>query len=340
MFEATELSEHDWEMLQRAKRNGRMPYQQAIADCNPAGRNHWLNRRAKTDQMMRLLSRHEDNPIFFNADGTMTERGEQYIDGVLEKLSGARYQRLRLGKWAEAQGTVYPDFDPVVHWVDPFPIPQDWRRIRSIDFGFENAFVCQWWAMDHDDRMYMYREIYMSRRIVEDHAKQIKALSENDGSIEATVADHDAEDRATLSRHNIETIPARKSIRAGIDAVTARLKKSPDGRPRLFVFRDATVETDTRLVNEKKPTSTADEFEAYIWPTHKETANARNKKETPLDRDNHGMDGMRYAVAYVDNIGDGTMPLDVIATGADDDIVDDILSRGIDLTDEALWSDV
>jgi hypothetical protein len=34
-FEATELAEDDWEKLLTRLRNGKMPYQQAIADCNP-----------------------------------------------------------------------------------------------------------------------------------------------------------------------------------------------------------------------------------------------------------------------------------------------------------------
>ena len=32
--------------------------------------------------------------------------------------------------------------------------------------GYTNPFVCQWWALDQDGRMYRYREIYMSKRTV------------------------------------------------------------------------------------------------------------------------------------------------------------------------------
>ena len=41
-----------------------------------------------------------------------------------------------------------------VHVVDPFDIPTDWSRYLSIDFGYTNPFVAQWWALDHDGRLY------------------------------------------------------------------------------------------------------------------------------------------------------------------------------------------
>jgi predicted transcriptional regulator len=41
-----------------------------------------------------------------------------------------------------------------------------------VDFGYTNPFVMQWWAEDPDGRLYLYREIYRTRRLVEDHAKR------------------------------------------------------------------------------------------------------------------------------------------------------------------------
>jgi hypothetical protein len=72
---------------------------------------------------------------------------------------------------------VYEGWDRAVHLIDRFDIPADWRRIRSIDFGYTNPFVCQWWAIDPDGRMYRYREIYRTRRLVSDHAAEIRKLS-------------------------------------------------------------------------------------------------------------------------------------------------------------------
>lgn len=290
MFEATECTENDLESLTTRLRNGVLAYQQIIAECNPAGPTHWLIRRAYDGKMVRFPSRHEDNPT---VDETYLNR--------LERLSGARYARLRQGKWAASEGAVYDRYDAAIHVVKPFDLPTNWRRIRAVDFGYTNPFVCQWWAFDDDGRMYLYREIYRCQTLVEDHAKQIVALSRGH-RYEATVCDHDAEGRAQLHRAGIDTVPARKPIEAGIQAVQDRLVPAGDGKPRLYIFADAVVERDRELQDQKLPQSTEEEFDIYEWapPPTKED---RNLKEVPRDQYNHGMDALRYAVMYEDGGG-------------------------------------
>lgn len=297
VFEATEAWESDHEMLLTRLRNGVMPYQQIIDDCNPGPPTHWLNQRAIKGTMTRLVSRHEDNPVLHDSHG-WTPFGKTYLS-TLGRLTGARLTRLLQGRWASSEGLVYDGFDAAKHVVSPRNIPPTWRRIRSIDFGFTNPFVCQWWAIDGDGRMYLYREIYCSRRIVEDHAKQIIALSAGE-RIEATVADHDLEDRETLARHGIQTVAAYKAITPGIEAVSTRLRDAGDGKPRLFMLSDALVDRDQQLLESKLPCNTEQEFDSYAYP---KDVDGKAKKEEPIDANNHGMDSTRYAVAYVDNIG-------------------------------------
>jgi hypothetical protein len=292
VFEATEATEHDWEMVSTRLRNNVVPYQQAIADCNPASPGHWLNQRAGAGRMTRLLSRHEHNPELFDGS-TWTDYGAKYLSR-LDALSGPRRDRLRHGRWAAADGLVYDGWDAGVHLVDRFDVPDDWRRIRAIDFGYENPFVCQWWAIDGDGRMVLYRELYLTHTLVADAAKRIIELSRGE-SIEATVTDHDAEDRATLRAAGIATMGADKAVRLGIQRVAERLRPADDGRPRLVLMRDALVSADRSLAEAKRPTCTADEFDSYIW----RRTNAGLKDE-PEKSDDHGMDAMRYAVSYVD----------------------------------------
>lgn len=202
-----------------------------------------------------------------------------------------RHARLRRGVWAAADGAVYDAWDPQQHVVEPFPIPAAWRRIRAIDFGYTNPFVCQWWAIDPDGRMFLYREIYRTRRLVQDHAKHMFELSRGE-RIDATVTDHDAEARATLEHYGIDTTPARKAIVPGIQAVAQRLRAADDGKPRLMLLRDALVEPDRELVDAHLPFCTAQEFDSYVW--------SKRGDERPLDQSDHGMDAMRYAVRFVD----------------------------------------
>jgi phage terminase large subunit len=293
--EGTELTEPEWEDLTTRARNGVMPYNQVLMDCNPGPARHWVKQRWETGKAARVKSVHKDNPrLWDESSQAWTPFGETYIR-KLQNLSGVRRKRLYEGLWVSSEGMIYEVWDPLLHLVNPFEIPESWRRFLSIDFGFTNPFVCQWWAVDEDERMFCYREIYKTRRTVKEHAAQITELSGNE-NIEVAVCDWDAEDRATLEENGISTIPAEKAVSVGIEHVQERLKVQGDGRARMYFFRDRVVETDTDLEDNKLPTNTDQEFDGYMWSVSRSTGN----KESPVKKDDHGMDCSRYAVMYAD----------------------------------------
>lgn len=307
--EATDVTEGDWEACTSRLRNGVISFQQLLADCNPGPETHWLNRRCQAGRTVMLHSRHEDNPVYFDDTGAITPAGEAYIHGVLDKLTGVRYLRLRKGIWAAAEGLVYDDWDPAVHLVDRLPDGSEtWRRWWGIDFGYSNPFVLQCWAEDPDGRLWLYREIYMTRRLVEDHVATIKAIVCPDGEWiepkpQAIVCDHNAEDRATFERHmGRPTVAARKAPTAAQKQLVAlqetqtRLKPAGDGRPRLFVVRDSLVERDQALVDAKLPTCFAEEITGYVWPSDVKP----EAREHPVKENDHAMDTARYVVGRVD----------------------------------------
>lgn len=296
VFEAFETRQDKVEELGRALRNWKMPYQQMMLDTNPDAPTHWFNMLPETAEAPRILTRHEDNPLLFDqTTGQITPQGKDYI-ARLDKLTGHRRERLRFGKWVAAEGVVYEEFDRRVHVIDQMPDGWErWPKYRSIDFGFNDPFVCQWWAVQ-DDIAYMYREVYRSGRVVEDHARQILRLSQGEEYV-ASIADHDREDRETLARHGVHTQNANKGdILAGIDLVKSRLAIGANGKPRMYFLRDCTVETDRVLLESRRPVSTVGEMDCYVYAKTKDGI-ARDK---PEDRDNHGMDCMRYLSAHLD----------------------------------------
>lgn len=304
--EATELLVQDWEALTTRARNGRLPYQQVYGACNPDAEHHWLKQRSNTGQTKLMESRHEDNPRYFNRDGSATEEGRAYI-ARLDKLTGVRYWRLRKGLWVAAEGLVYEAFDPVVHCIDWPPKGfRDWPRYWAVDFGYTNPFVLQCWAEDPDGRLYLYREIYMTHRLVEDHARQILSIVApggvwNEPRPHMIICDHDAEDRATLERHlGMGTTPAHKTVSDGIQAVQVRLKAAGDGKPRFYYVRQALVERDAGLAERGLPTSTLEEFTSYVW---RQGLDGKPVPDEPLKKDDHGMDAARYMVAQKDLAG-------------------------------------
>lgn len=305
--EATELDENDWEMLDTRLRNGRISFQQLMADCNPDKPTHWLKQRADSGRTLMLHSEHKDNPVLFQG-GVPTEFGSKYLE-KLSNLSGVRKLRLCDGIWAAAEGLVYEEFDPNIHLVDRFPIPWDWPRYWSVDFGYTNPFVCQFWAQDPDGRLIRYREVYYSRRTVDQHCEVIARLvMENPVKTRtgeewrgkwlepqpvSVICDHDAEGRAVFERElGLSTTPAHKAVTEGVQAVQGRLKLAADGKPRIYFMRDSLVERDPELEDAKKPCCTEDEITGYIWED--------KGKEVPRKQDDHGMDTTRYTVAEQD----------------------------------------
>lgn len=301
--EAIELDEGDWEALTTRLRNRRVSFQQLMADTNPSSSIHWLKQRCERGTTHILESRHSDNPSIIDDDGKPTATGAEYLS-KLDALTGVRRLRLRDGLWAAAEGIIWDDWNPAIHLVDRAPIPWDWARVWGIDFGMTNPMVVQRWAIDPDGRLHLYGEHYQTGRLVEDVAAEHKQLVTPDASGKAReprpqwiVADHDAEGRATWERHmGMSTMPAKKNVGEGLQAVASRLRPAEDGRPRLLLQRQARAKVDQTLVDAKKPTCTEEEIPGYVWADHA-------TKEQPLKVDDHGVDCMRYVVQEIDTGG-------------------------------------
>ena len=287
MEEANAFTRQDFEELTARIRHTAAPWQQLILSTNPDRPTHWIYKDLiQGGQAKVYYSGSEDNPYL----------PPVYIVN-LQKLTGVLRDRLVLGKWVQAEGAIYNEFDPAIHVIDKDKCPEFVRRFRVVDFGYTNPFCCQWWGIDADGRLYMYREIYVTQKLVEDMTKRIVMLTGQE-HIEATVADHDAEDRATMERHGIGTIAARKDVSPGIQAVKARMKVQADGKPRIYFVRGALVEVDPLLEDAKLPTSTIDELPGYSWS---KTPDGKPNKEQPVKMNDHGCDDLRYMVMHVDN---------------------------------------
>jgi phage terminase large subunit len=328
--QAEELDVNEWETLatRATGRAGGMPYGQLIGDCNPSAPTHWIKQFGDEGRLEFLESRHLDNPTLFNPQtGAITDQGRRSL-AVLQGLTGVRKKRYCDGIWAAAEGMVYEDvWDPAIHIIARREIPAEWPRFWTVDFGYTNPFAWSAWAQDGDGRLIRYREVYHTQRTVEDHLAVILGTMKDEPRPQAIIVDHDAEDRATFEQHNtycshcklairsterdrhsghtltefnLRTTAAYKSISPGIQAVTQRLRKAGDDKPRLMYMRDSLVERDQRLIDARKPCCAEEEYESYVWP---KGSDGRSVKETPVAENNHGLDKTRYLVCYVDNVG-------------------------------------
>lgn len=100
-----------------------------------------------------------DNPML---------RDTNYVTN-LAMLPEAKRRALLYGDWDSFTGQVFTEWrnNPdgyktrkQTHVIEPFEIPSHWRRYRSFDFGYAKPFAVQWWAVDTDGRVYLYRQLY------------------------------------------------------------------------------------------------------------------------------------------------------------------------------------
>jgi phage terminase large subunit len=306
--EATECTENDAEICTTRLRNWVVPYQQMLYDCNPDKPTHWLKRRCDQGLTTMLVSHHEDNPrLWDHYNEKWTTEGMQYL-AKLQRLTGVRRARLYSGQWVAAEGIVYDQWDAQTHLISQAQLPLDWTEwphYWAIDWGYTHPLVWQDWMEDPQGRLYLNRQIYRTRTLVEDIAAEIMDLTAGLPPPKAIICDHDAGDRAVFERHTgYLTLPAYKSIQIGIQAVQKRLQALWDGQPGIFILRDSLVSEDQDLAAAGKPLKTEDEWDGYVWDLKHNRQTNSKKDELPVDLNNHGMDALRYMVAFVDSLAD------------------------------------
>lgn len=108
----------------------------------------------------------KDNPYLFE-DG-------QYERNLMS-LPETQRRKLLDGDWSIVEGAAFPEFGKD-HIIEPFEIPNEWRRFRSCDYGYSSYSSVLWFAIDPGDRLYIYRELYVSKYGPEQLAREILRL--------------------------------------------------------------------------------------------------------------------------------------------------------------------
>lgn len=147
--EVTTWSEEVFQML---KSRLRCEHSTFDGTCNPDSPNHWFK-------------------SFLDSDADIYEQNYVIDDGVLpdyvveelkkEYAGTVYYDRYILGKWALAEGLIYPMFKSAL--VDSLPEVNASQYVVSIDYGTMNAFSAILWSK-RDNIWYAEREYYYSGR--------------------------------------------------------------------------------------------------------------------------------------------------------------------------------
>lgn len=94
------------------------------------------------------------------SDNLILEKMDPNYRKNLENLPDHLRKQLLEGDWDTAEGMAWQEWRENRHIIPPFAIPDDWIRFRSLDWGFSKPYAIGWYAIDHDGRMYLYRELY------------------------------------------------------------------------------------------------------------------------------------------------------------------------------------
>lgn len=222
-------------------------------------------------------------------------------DGMSEEESDAR----KSGKYFSYTGAIYSKsirdgsdesgtrtFIPSIHDSDNWPLLYNkWGHFGMLDHGYTNPTAFLLGAYDKYGRIIIYYEYYATKKLVHENAAAIKAILQElrlTNKLEYIVADPSTRNTDPITgssvqqeyaEHGLFFGLANNDVIGGINRVSSRLKKG------MLMITD-----NCEMVKW--------EMARYRWAKF-DTSKARTKnnlKETPMKKDDHAMDALRYGV--------------------------------------------
>ena len=177
MDEATQFTEFQFSTLTACMRgSGNYPRRMYLT-CNPGGVGHEWVKRLFIDREYHtgedpqdytfIPARVYDNPALVQAD-------QGYVR-MLQNLPEDLRRAWLDGDWNVFAGQYFREWDERIHVIDPFPLPERWRRYLTIDYGLD-MLAAYWIAVDEAGHAVVYRELYESGLIISQAAERILAL--------------------------------------------------------------------------------------------------------------------------------------------------------------------
>ena len=182
-------------------------------------------------------------------------------------LAPAIFEMRYLGQFRQMEGLVYPEFVNCI--ADNREVPEGWRRVGGIDWGFSAPTVVLTGAVDADDVLWIYHEWAKPGTVAAERTAQLKPQV----AYYADPADKTAAEE--VRRLGGLVREANNAVAEGIARVTARIRTG-----RLKVMRDACPVL-------------IDEAEMYHYKEDDES-------DKPVKEADHAMDALRYLIAGLD----------------------------------------
>ncbi len=268
--EATLIPESAFKMLQ-----GRLSVPNAKLFCttNPDSPYHWFKKEFlennKDVRSWQFLM--DDNP-------NLTE---DYKDLLKRQYKGLWYQRYILGKWVQADGTIYDFFNEKYHVID-WPQSSANYYIVGVDYGTINpcAFVLIGYNPHGTPRLWVEDEYYYNSKVKQrqktdgELADDLQRFIEGKRVAAIYIDPSAASFKVELNKRGVDGLTdANNDVNNGIGFVGMKLNEES--------FKIC-----------RKCENLIQEFQSYVW----DEKAAKNGVEKPKKQNDHALDALRYAL--------------------------------------------
>ncbi len=240
-----------------------------IATTNPDNPAHWLkaNYIDQADKLDMLVLQ------FLIDDNTFLSK--EYVENLKKEYTGVFYRRFILGEWCNAEGIVYPMFDPDIHVINDIPEPSGYVEYYiSIDYGTLNPCSMGLWRLTSDKAVRVKEFYYDGRKrrrqkTDEEYYEDLEALA-GDLNITAVIVDPSAASFIAAIR-NHGKFNVRKANNDVLDGIRVTGSLISSG----CILVHSLCKDIIR------------EFYAYSWDD-------KNSEDKVIKEYDHAMDDMRY----------------------------------------------
>ena len=219
----------------------------------------------------------QDNPYLMQTD-------DYYA--MLASLPEVQRKQFLDGDWDAFEDSAFPEFNKSTHVVEPFEVPKGWQRFRSADWGYSSPACVLWFAIDYDNNLWIYRELYTKKITADVFARKILELEKDeyirygvlDASTWAKRGDIGPSIAETMIQVGCRWRPSDRTPKSRISGkleIHKRLKLNDDKKkePRLRVF------STCRNLIRTLPVLPLDE---------------NNPEDVNTDAEDHAYDALRY----------------------------------------------
>ena len=203
-------------------------------------------------------------------------------------------------------GKIYTEFDEQTHVIDNYQFRPDWPNHIGWDWGYTRPLAAIEFQVSPSDEIFIWREHYLKYTTLMDHFRIMNERPQPEG-YHITSTFGDAADPEAVAMVNGYFAPciaedeAKANWREGVDLVREFIKdRVPED---IDMTGEIEVTSTPGLMVDRACVNTIWEFNNYRGKNPGTSKAADAMKEGPFKKDDHAMDGIRYALMHIFKLG-------------------------------------